>query len=62
MSLHGKLGNPDEEEGRSEVPPPRWFRYNSPVTQVCLIALVCFCCPGMFNALSGMGGGGQEDD
>lgn len=62
MSLHGKLGHRDEGEGRSEVPPPRWFRYNSPVTQVCLIALVCFCCPGMFNALSGMGGGGQEDD
>lgn len=37
------------------------FRYNSPLVQVCLIGLVCFCCPGMFNALSGMGGGGQVD-
>ncbi|KMZ70139.1 hypothetical protein ZOSMA_1G01120 [Zostera marina] len=37
------------------------FRYNSPFVQVCLIGLVCFCCPGMFNALSGMGGGGQVD-
>ncbi|MED6147679.1 hypothetical protein PIB30_046064 [Stylosanthes scabra] len=26
-----------------------------------MIGLVCFCCPGMFNALSGMGGGGQVD-
>ncbi|KAI3943567.1 hypothetical protein MKX01_004869 [Papaver californicum] len=37
------------------------FRYNSPLVQVCMIGLVCFCCPGMFNALSGMGGGGQVD-
>ncbi|XP_076929743.1 UNC93-like protein 1 [Bidens hawaiensis] len=37
------------------------FRYNSPLIQVGLIGLVCFCCPGMFNALSGMGGGGQVD-
>uniref|UniRef100_A0A0C9RT92 TSA: Wollemia nobilis Ref_Wollemi_Transcript_14048_1593 transcribed RNA sequence n=1 Tax=Wollemia nobilis TaxID=56998 RepID=A0A0C9RT92_9CONI len=36
-------------------------RYNSPVVQVALIGLVCFCCPGMFSALSGMGGGGQVD-
>ncbi|CAI0398210.1 unnamed protein product [Linum tenue] len=25
------------------------------------MGLVCFCCPGMFRALSGMGGGGQVD-
>ncbi|CAL5405515.1 unnamed protein product [Camellia sinensis] len=37
------------------------FRYNSPLVQVTLIGFVCFCCPGMFNALSGMGGGGQVD-
>lgn len=37
------------------------IRYNSPLFQVILIGLVCFCCPGMFNALSGMGGGGQVD-
>ncbi|KAH9603326.1 hypothetical protein KSS87_020346 [Heliosperma pusillum] len=37
------------------------FRYNSPLIQVILIGFVCFCCPGMFNALSGMGGGGQVD-
>ena len=38
----------------------RW-RYNSPLVQVSLIGLVCFCCPGMFSALSGMGGSGQVD-
>ncbi|KAK8963750.1 UNC93-like protein 1 [Platanthera guangdongensis] len=41
--------------------PPSGLRFNSPLVQVSLIGLVCFCCPGMFNALSGMGGGGQVD-
>ncbi|KAJ1828772.1 hypothetical protein LPJ56_000893 [Coemansia sp. RSA 2599] len=36
-------------------------RYYSPMTQVVLVGLVCFLCPGMFNALNGMGGGGQVD-
>lgn len=49
-----------EEPGGTEVPQSR-FRYNSPFVQVSLIGFVCFCCPGMFNALSGMGGGGQVD-
>ncbi|GAA5878115.1 hypothetical protein JCM16303_002851 [Sporobolomyces ruberrimus] len=30
-------------------------------TQVAIVSLVCFGCPGMFNALSGVGGGGQVD-
>jgi len=33
----------------------------SPPVQLVLVALVCFLCPGMFNALNGMGGGGQVD-
>ncbi|KAJ6806345.1 putative UNC93-like protein 1 [Iris pallida] len=41
--------------------PPSPYRYNSPLAQVCLIGLVCFCCPGMYLALTGMGGGGQVD-
>ncbi|GAV71171.1 hypothetical protein CFOL_v3_14665 [Cephalotus follicularis] len=45
-----------EEESKSKS-----LRYNSPIVQVSLIGLVCFCCPGMLNALSGMGGGGQVD-
>ncbi|KAI6672865.1 hypothetical protein NL676_000771 [Syzygium grande] len=32
-----------------------------PLVQVSLIGLVCFCCPGMYNALIGMGGSGQVD-
>lgn len=35
--------------------------YASPTAQLLLVSLVCFLCPGMFNALSGMGGGGQVD-
>jgi MFS family permease len=35
--------------------------YASPPVQLVLVALVCFFCPGMFNALNGLGGGGQFD-
>jgi MFS family permease len=35
--------------------------YASPPTQLFIVSIVCFMCPGMFNALSGMGGGGQID-
>ncbi|RDB24613.1 hypothetical protein Hypma_008198 [Hypsizygus marmoreus] len=36
--------------------------YYHPLTQVCLLGLVCFMCPGLFNALNGLGGGGQVDN
>ncbi|KAL6004095.1 hypothetical protein ACLOJK_004642 [Asimina triloba] len=50
------------DDGEAPLPPPATkFRFNSPLVQITLIGLVCFCCPGMFNALSGMGGGGQVD-
>ncbi|KAJ1942045.1 hypothetical protein GGF37_003286, partial [Kickxella alabastrina] len=39
----------------------RGVRYYSPMTQIVLVGFVCFLCPGMFNALNGMGGGGQMD-
>jgi MFS family permease len=35
--------------------------YVDPWFQILLISLVCFCCPGMYNALGGMGGSGQVD-
>ncbi|KAL4342515.1 hypothetical protein GQ457_08G012940 [Hibiscus cannabinus] len=50
-----------DEESVTEFPTKSIFRYNSPLVQVALIGLVCFCCPGMFNAVNGMGGGGQRD-
>ncbi|KZT24725.1 MFS general substrate transporter [Neolentinus lepideus HHB14362 ss-1] len=36
------------------------FYYNS-YTQVALLGFVCFMCPGLFNSLNGLGGGGQLD-
>lgn len=41
--------------GGSEV----W--YASPIVQLFMVAMVCFLCPGMFNALGGLGGAGQVD-
>ncbi|KAE9576495.1 UNC93-like protein [Colletotrichum fructicola] len=35
--------------------------YSHPWTQILLISFICFCMPGMFNALSGLGGSGQVD-
>lgn len=35
--------------------------YASPPFQLVLVAVVCFMCPGMFNAVSGLGAGGQVD-
>ncbi|KAK8711416.1 hypothetical protein V6N13_146698 [Hibiscus sabdariffa] len=50
-SIMGFLG---DEEAADEVPAISPFRYNSPLLQVCLTGLLCFCCPGM-------GGGNQVD-
>ena len=35
--------------------------YASPIIQLMMVSLVCFLCPAMFNALNGLGGGGQVD-
>lgn len=43
----------------TKVGPVTLPHYASPATQLVIVAFVCFLCPGMFNALSGMGGGGQ---
>ncbi|CAN1182303.1 hypothetical protein LINPERPRIM_LOCUS40759 [Linum perenne] len=50
----------DQESGTAGKNPSR-LRYNSLSVQVILVGFVCFCCPGMFNALSGMVAGGQVD-
>jgi MFS family permease len=44
-----------------KIGPVRIPWYASPPTQVVIVAFVFFLCPGMFNALTGMGGGGQQD-
>jgi hypothetical protein len=46
---------------RISVGPIKLPPYASPGTQLVLVAFVCFLCPGMFNALGGLGGGGQVD-
>ncbi|KAF8341708.1 major facilitator superfamily domain-containing protein [Amanita rubescens] len=33
--------------------------YYHPLTQVIMLAVICFMCPGLFNALNGLGGAGQ---
>lgn len=33
--------------------------YASPTAQIAIVGFICFLCPGMFNAISGIGGGGQ---
>ena len=35
--------------------------YASPRVQLFMVAIVCFLCPGMFNALGGLGGAGLKD-
>ncbi|CCC05425.1 hypothetical protein SMACR_09175 [Sordaria macrospora] len=60
------------EEITTPTRPPGWMYkgfkvfghelwYASPLFQLLLVSLVCFMCPGMYNALSGLGGGGQVD-
>ena len=49
--LHGK----GLKIGRIQLPP-----YRSPLVQIIMVGFVCFLCPGMFNALQGMGGAGQS--
>ncbi|KAJ9672444.1 hypothetical protein PVL29_025882 [Vitis rotundifolia] len=55
------MGFGEDEESVVGLPTKSIFRCNSPLVQICLIGLVCFYCPRMFNALSRMGGGGQVD-
>lgn len=35
--------------------------YYNPILQVVMLGFVCFMGPGLFNALNGLGGGGQLD-
>ncbi|KAI0075905.1 MFS general substrate transporter [Panus rudis PR-1116 ss-1] len=35
--------------------------YYHPATQVIMLGFVCFMCPGLYNALNGLGGGGRVD-
>lgn len=35
--------------------------YASPLTQLLIVSFTCFLCPGMFNAVNGLGAAGQVD-
>lgn len=35
--------------------------HSSTTMQIVFLGFVCFMCPGLFNALNGLGGGGQVD-
>ncbi|KAF7313553.1 hypothetical protein HMN09_00511400 [Mycena chlorophos] len=68
MSDVGEKGYTTSDDGSGSLPAetferPKGFRgvYEHPITQVAMVGFVCFMCPGLFNALSGMGGGGQVD-
>lgn len=60
----------DHSDSVSDAPRPSGWMYKklgkmgwyaSPKVQLGMVAFVCFMCPGMFNALSGLGGGGKAD-
>jgi hypothetical protein len=62
----------EERTGVAELPTGWMYRqrkigkhsipwYASPKVQLTMVSFVCFLCPGMFNALGGMGGGGKTD-
>jgi len=61
---YGSESSDDGSQSAVEVfERPKGLRgvYYHPVTQVCMLGLICFMCPGLFNALQGLGGGGQID-
>jgi MFS family permease len=65
----GNMSGSDDGSGTGTAPPEYTARptglkgiYYNPQTQVAMVGLVCFMCPGLFNSLSGIGGGGQVDE
>ncbi|KAG6885726.1 hypothetical protein C0992_004933 [Termitomyces sp. T32_za158] len=55
---------PDTHERISVIfPPPTGVKrlWRHTLTQATLLGFVCFMCPGLFNALNGLGAGGQVD-
>ncbi|OAQ66371.1 MFS transporter [Pochonia chlamydosporia 170] len=52
----------EEQELGFQPHPSKIVRfYSHPWTQILLISFICFCLPGMYNALTGLGGSGQVD-
>lgn len=61
--VHGSGSETSSIEQAEIYERPRGWRglYYHPATQVCLVGFVCFMCPGMFNAVNGLGAAGQVD-
>lgn len=59
----GNDSNSQDNDSVSVYERPKGLRgvYYHPLTQIIMLGFVCFLCPGMFNALTGLGGGGQVD-
>ncbi|KAI1802324.1 MFS general substrate transporter [Daldinia bambusicola] len=60
-STHGPEARPDSWMYRGFRLGKKEFWYASPKIQLLMVSFVCFLCPGMYNALQGLGGGGQVD-
>ena len=58
----GEEGNIDSDydpaKWYNKKPFGKFFPFSSGLSQILMVSFVCFLCPGMFNALSGMGGAG----
>jgi hypothetical protein len=57
-------GGSDTGSQRGEIfERPRGLKglYRHPMTQIIMLGFVCFMCPGLFNAVNGLGAGGQLD-
>ncbi|KAG8969816.1 hypothetical protein FRC03_000642 [Tulasnella sp. 419] len=50
-----------DKEERGERPTGFYGWYSHPTVQVIMLGFVCFMGPGLFNAVNGLGGGGQVD-
>ena len=73
VTSEGKGSHTYGAEERGEISRPTGWKYKSwkigpwsipwyasPSSQLIIVSFVCFLCPGMFNAISGMGAAGQE--
>lgn len=60
---HGTSSTNDTDPQQPIFEKPTGFKglYYHPRTQVAMLGFVCFMCPGLFNALNGLGAGGQVD-
>lgn len=62
-AAHEKVDGSDNGSHQVVYERPKGLKgiYYHPRTQIALIGFVCFMCPGLFNALNGLGAGGQVD-